>query len=163
MVIILDKVYMNYQDAFRNIFEGDMLAKKFPNWVETVCRNKMWAIVCLFCPFVALNDGYAYKHLATSHLNILWGCGECFNYAHNNLSSFHMHIKDKHSKNLTRKTREVWAERMNQRIRKMSPKTRAWALGALQDLKILDRRVKMMKAMKEIHLTKDLPQNANLV
>ena len=72
MVIILDKMYMNYQDAFRNIFEGDMLAKNFPIWMETVCRNEMWAIVCLFCPFLALNDGYAYKHLATSHLNILW-------------------------------------------------------------------------------------------
>ena len=47
---------------------------------------------------MASNDGYAYKHLATSHLNILWGCGECFNFVHNNLSTFCQDFKEKHDK-----------------------------------------------------------------
>ena len=100
---LLDDGHRAYQEAHELLgglqkhLQGQCThQEEFPEAVKTVRGNEMWAIICLFCPFAASNDGYAYKHLAASHLNILWGCGECYNYANNNLSSFHQHM-DRHS------------------------------------------------------------------
>ena len=66
-----------------NMFKGDSLTKrKFPSIITTQGKEAS-IIVCAFCLFACLIDAYDYKHLAALHLNILWGCGICFNFKDN--------------------------------------------------------------------------------
>ena len=39
-----------------------------------------------------------YKHIMACHLNIVWVCNKCYVFTHNNLASFHAHLKEKHDK-----------------------------------------------------------------
>ena len=97
MVLVLDKDHTHYSKAFGNIFEGDTLHKKhFPNGLDGIKMRKggaAHAIVCHFCLYTCLNDNYTYRHLATTHLNIQWGCGICFGFVNGYLSKIREHVQ----------------------------------------------------------------------
>ena len=51
------------------------------------------AIVCCFCLYACSNDDYMYHHLAATHLNIQWGCGECYKFVTGYMSKICEHIQ----------------------------------------------------------------------
>ena len=97
MVIMLDEDHTHYSDAFGNIFEEDTLRKKqFLDGPKEVTMSKggaAHAIVCYFCLYTCSNNDYVYCHLAATHLNIQWGCGECYNFMMGYVSKVHEHIQ----------------------------------------------------------------------
>ena len=96
MIIMLDENHMHYTDAFRNIFKEDTLHKKpFPDGPEGIMMSMggaAYVIVCHFCPYACSNDDYTYCHLATTHLNIQWGCGICFDFINGYVSKIREHV-----------------------------------------------------------------------
>ena len=51
------------------------------------------AIVCHFCLYTCSNNDYAYCHLAATHLNIQWVCGECYEFMTGYVSKIREHIQ----------------------------------------------------------------------
>ena len=106
MVLVLDEDHTHYSDAFGNIFEsGALCKKKFPKGSDGIKTKKgrpTQAIMCHFCPHACLNDDYAYRHLATIHLNIQWGCGTCHGY----ISRYLLKIREHVQSHLKRSSRE---------------------------------------------------------
>ena len=97
MIIVLDEDHTHYSDAFGNIFEEDTLHKKQfldgPGGVSMSKGGAAHAIVHCFGPYTCSNDDYTYCHLASTHLNLQWGCSVCYEFVNGYVSKICEYIQ----------------------------------------------------------------------